>query len=315
MKTNKTSSIQSMREEATTPFRKPDLPLFRRLQVLAIIAALCWVFTGAVIGYHLVGRFTAVELERQQSAVQQQANILARLVYKELRAADKLAVALSQDSAIIEHLQEVNRLPDKFSSMSAVDRKSLLEASISTQSANTLITNLLRDVDMMSLFILDAAGNCVATGYTVVNGENLAVGCLGGNYRTRSYYSQARENGAGHQFAVGRRVPLPSLFFSRATNIDDRFIGAAVVRVDTQELLSELPLSTIKTWITDRNGIVISSSYDSGLKQQLGAELYPKISNEVLEQTYDLPPIKRTPLLSCYSLLKFHRRHVIERRV
>jgi hypothetical protein len=29
----------------------------------------------------------------------------------------------------------------------------------------------------------------------------------------------------------------------------------------------------------------------------------------------DLPPIKRTPLLSCYSLLIFHRRHVIERRV
>ncbi|MDO3386139.1 hypothetical protein QWI17_09855 [Gilvimarinus sp. SDUM040013] len=56
MNTKPTTSIQSMREAATTPFRKPDLPLFRRLQAIALAVALVWLVVGWRLGQSFAGR-------------------------------------------------------------------------------------------------------------------------------------------------------------------------------------------------------------------------------------------------------------------
>lgn len=287
-----------MREEATTPFRKPDLPLFRRLQAIALSVALLWLVVGGWASHYLVERFAASELTRQQSTVQRQANIFAQLAEKELSAADKLAVALSQDTAIINHQRTMNEFADRFADMTFREREAFLENNTTAASANNLVTRLLQDLDLMSLFVLDASGNCIATAYTQINGEAKPVGCLGENYQSREYFNQARTSGAGHQFAVGKRVPLPSLFFSRASYANGAFSGAAVVRLDSPNLLNEPALSTTRTWITDRNGVVISSTTPSDVMQQLGTRLYAPVSKSTLKATYRLDQHRQVPLVN-----------------
>ncbi|MDO3386138.1 diguanylate cyclase [Gilvimarinus sp. SDUM040013] len=252
---------------------------------------------GGWASHLLVERFAASELTRQQNTVKRQANIFAQLAEKELLAADKLAVALSQDTAIINHQRTMNEYASRFADMTFGERKAFLEANPTAASANDLVTRLLQNLDLMSLFVLDASGNCIATAYTQIDGEAQPVGCLGENYQSREYFSQARLNGSGHQFAVGKRVPLPSLFFSYASYANGEFLGAAVVRLDAPNLLSQLPLSTTRTWITDRNGMVISSTTPSDVMQQLGARLYAPVSEAILEATYRLDQHRQVALV------------------
>lgn len=289
-------SIASFTEAAPEVFRKPDLHSFRRLQWIMLLVAICWLLGGSLVSWRLADSFVGAELERHHHLVQQQADILALLVSKELETADKLAMALSQDASVIALQQAMNGQAEHLKGMTPNSRKSWLEAETKSQAADALITRLLSDVGMMSVFVLDSSGNCVATGYTKMVGEKQRLGCLGENYQNRDYFTQAKDHGHGYQFAVGKRVPLPSVFFARASKSGDSFTGAAVVRVEASNLLSDIPVSAAQSWITDQHGMIISSTEPEHLLQKLGTNLYPPVKKRVLEATYQQTSARQIPL-------------------
>lgn len=223
--------------------------------------------------------------EHYQEALSE-AKFIARLVEKELHYAEQLAITLSHEADIISHLSSTNQIADQLRNLNDDKRKALLETLGTTHKVNSLFARLFNDVDLMSVFLLDSEANCVATSYNEVGESREKKGCLGSNYQTRHYFKLARLSGHGRQFAVGRNVPIPSLFFSHASTVDEQFMGAVVVRLNAEKLISGLKVLDSDTWIIDRLGVVINSTHEPSIYRHVGSDYSSKPTPSEIENIY-----------------------------
>ena len=109
---------------------------------------------------------------------------------------------------------------------------------------------MVADLVVDQIWVMDEAGNCLASG-----GFSLAAMPTGVNYLDREYFSMARREGVGQQFAVGRTTRTPGIFYSAAVTAGSRFLGVIAVKIDLSRL-SRL-VSDKNAFITDENGVVI----------------------------------------------------------
>jgi diguanylate cyclase (GGDEF)-like protein len=111
---------------------------------------------------------------------------------------------------------------------------------------------IVRNTGLDSIFLVNAAGDCVATGFADGNAE-----FIGTNYGDREYFAAARRGRQGHQFAVGRVSGAPSLYYSAPVFVDDRFLGAVVARTDATNFARLLVDNDV--FVTDRYGVIIQA--------------------------------------------------------
>ena len=129
------------------------------------------------------------------------------------------------------------------------------------------------------------------------SGRQSKLGCWGGNYATRQYFSQTQSKGVGRQFAVGKRVPEPSLFFAKSVKSSGgHFAGAVVVRVDAAKLISSLKRMPSVTWVTDQHGIAISTTRDAYMLRHIGTAFHRIPPHTVLNDVYAQSVLKTIPL-------------------
>lgn len=114
------------------------------------------------------------------------------------------------------------------------------------------LESILDELDVDQIWVINAAGDCVASG-----GFPSGTTATGVNYADRQYFRQAKASGTGRQFAVGRTTSTPGIFYSAPVYAANRFLGVVAVKIDVARL-SRL-ISERNVFVTDEYGVVIIS--------------------------------------------------------
>jgi diguanylate cyclase (GGDEF)-like protein/PAS domain S-box-containing protein len=101
-----------------------------------------------------------------------------------------------------------------------------------------------------NIFILNAAGDCVAAGNAGKPGSP-----IGSNFADRVYFPLARAGQRGHQYAVGRTTNIPGLFYSSPVFEKGRFLGVVVVKRDITNFANLT--NQANAFIADANGVIV----------------------------------------------------------
>jgi len=147
------------------------------------------------------------------------------------------------------------------------------------QKLNELLRITSKTFDADNIFLLNAAGDCVAAGNADAIGTP-----VGENFAGRAYFEKARMGLSSQQYAVGRTTHVPGLYFASPVLRAGKFIGIAVVKLDISKF--SYWTNQFKAFLSDSNGVVILAS-DSHLKfHYLPNALYSAMSAERRKQRY-----------------------------
>ena len=101
-----------------------------------------------------------------------------------------------------------------------------------------------------NIFIINAAGDCIAAGNAGTPGSP-----VGANFADRVYFSLAQVGQRGHQYAVGRTTGIPGLFYATPVLKKGRFLGAVVVKRDITKFAYWT--NQVHAFISDANGVIV----------------------------------------------------------
>lgn len=156
------------------------------------------------------------------------------------------------------------------------------------------LETLRKELHLETLFLLNAAGECIAAGSAPGHPS-----FIGENYASRQYFQAAVAGQNGRQFAVSRMGSQPSIFYaSPVRSAEGRFLGAVVARTD-MEYLTNLELAP-DTFVVDMHGVVIKAGEGAFLLKALPGADVPALPEETLRGMYkqtrfDPLPILRAP--------------------
>ncbi|TVZ37308.1 diguanylate cyclase (GGDEF)-like protein [Alteromonadaceae bacterium 2753L.S.0a.02] len=269
---------ESLKSQGDTP----ALPRFRRLQGGALLLAIIWLLLGLVASQKLITAAIASDLERLLSKAQSEARFISQIVEKGLKTAQQLSLTLAQDTDTLQLTREMNERAAVLKKMTFAERFEFLKNYPLTQKMNSNYARICQDAELLAVFTLDANGYCIASSDFNLATQDL--NCLASNYSSRFYFQSAKDSGQGRQFAVGKRVPIPSFFFATRTRINGEFGGTVVTRLDALKLTSDLRSLPTVSWVIDRRGVVVSSNEDALLFNYL-ENAHREAPNELILKT------------------------------
>ena len=214
-----------------------------------VVFAIVWCFASWLVAERLVSERTSLLVEREQKAASSAASsvganagfVLAHMSHipRVLARQPEIEAVLSRRSAAMPRVPldppQLRRWLEKDDGLSRLAKR--LEAMVA-------------ELGVDQVWIMDKAGNCLASG-----GFPPAATATGVNYFDRQYFSMAKREGAGQQFAVGRTTNTPGIFYSAAVTAGSRFLGVIAVKIDLSRLARVVSDSNV--FITDENGVVI----------------------------------------------------------
>lgn len=224
----------------------------RRLVWLGLVMVCLWA-AAAHLGVEQLTRERSSRLiEKEQDAVTVVANGIASktgisLAY--LRSIPKvLARHPDIESALAADGPDVRR-----SVLPYPEFRRALEADSRLSGLVKRLEAVLADLDIDQIWVINAAGDCIASA-----GFSQESSATGVNYADRDYFSIARQNGEGRQFAVGRTSRTSGIFYSAAVQQNGVFLGVVVVKIDVSRLSQLITEET--SFVTDEYGVIIISS-------------------------------------------------------
>lgn len=138
-------------------------------------------------------------------------------------------------------------------------------------------------------FIVDSAGQCIAS-----SNYDQPSTLVGEHFTDREYFVSARKGVPGVQYAMGRRTNIPGIFYSAPIEIDGRFVGAAVVKIDVPNI--ERTVSAKGAFVTDRHGVVILATDPDWLLKAVPDASVFRLTDEERRLAYKRADITRVPL-------------------
>ncbi|MBF0377518.1 MAG: diguanylate cyclase [Desulfamplus sp.] len=138
---------------------------------------------------------------------------------------------------------------------------------------------IVAEIGINSLFVMNAAGDCVAEGHPL---EDKAF--IGTNYADRKYFLSAKSGENGLQFAVGRVTNAMGLFYSSPVFSNGKFIGAVGARLNIDSLLPMI--MERNAFVTDENDIIILTRDTTLLMRMLPHGKIKGVSAEDREKRY-----------------------------
>ena len=190
--------------------------------------------------------------ERELQIVQQRTQTIASNIDQDLQGLMGIPLVLSGQDTVVSALRRFGAKASS-SALDSQQRKQRWskDAQLGTlnQSLDIAATNLLADI----LFILDAAGNCIAA-----SNAGKPDSFVGGNYADRDYYLQARAGQRGRQYAVGRTSKIPGLYYSAPIIKNGHFLGTVVAKRNIKKIISWS--NSVNAFLSDTNGVIVLAS-------------------------------------------------------
>ena len=208
-----------------------------------------------------IGMGTALLIQHHLRDQRQQALDTAGHRLNSLR--DTLAVTFQQWSALPRALGREDGMRRFLKSMDLPQSPLLTEADrprtramLMAQPAVRLMSqNLLeitRDFSLGQILLFDRHGTSVAD-----SNFDTELSPIGGNYKTRAYFTEALDQGVGSQFAVGRVARIPGFFFAGRIDEDDRTLGVLIIKQEPKAMARLFDDEKRPIFVTDANGVVI----------------------------------------------------------
>ncbi len=228
------------------PLSIERLPWRRYLSVF-LGAVVIWLLVAWVLSGHYIDWKIRQYLQDAHEVIDRDIADMATGLERNLSIFHGVPSIISRDDAIRRALQKNH----SDARMRALDVTSRQAEWIRNPELNALSASLLQSVRNAPAFsviwVMDAAGYCIASSNSVTSG-----GFVGVNYIDREYFTEAREGREGQQFAVGRVTRIPGLFFSAPVFDRDRLLGVVAVKVD---------LPYLSSWVNQSHAF-ISDNYD-----------------------------------------------------
>jgi signal transduction histidine kinase/CheY-like chemotaxis protein len=138
-------------------------------------------------------------------------------------------------------------------------------------------------------FVIDSQALCIAS-------SNFAQADtpVGAHFAGREYFTAARRGVPGVQYAVGRRTNIPGIFYSAPIQSGDRFLGAAVVKIDVPNIGHSAAMKDV--FVTDAHGVVVISGDPALLMKALPGGSVFGMPAEERRLTYKRADIEAVPL-------------------
>ena len=211
--------------------------------------AVAWCFASWLLAERLVFERRSRLIEREQDVAASAAASLAANASFALAHLSHVPRVLARQPEIETLLSRRDaaapRLP-----VDPVQLRTLLAKDVGLSRLARRLEAMVGELGVDQVWVMDDAGNCLASG-----GFPPAATATGVNYLDRQYFSMAKREGVGQQFAVGRTTRTPGIFYSAAVTAGSRFLGVIAVKIDLSRL-SRL-VSDSNAFITDENGVVI----------------------------------------------------------
>jgi diguanylate cyclase len=218
--------------------------------LLLLTVSIC-VWLGTI--WFLTGKYSeeyiSEMLTRERETVRSSVETIGANIVQRLAQIRSVPIVMNGDPSVLTVLRrfgpEVIRSP-----LPMEKQKDLWLADAELGRMSDRLNEIRSEINLDTLFLLNAAGDCVAAGKL----PEIPV-FIGTNYSTRNYFSAARNGQNGRQFAVGLVDDTPSIFYSTPVFDEGRFVGAVVARTHLAKL-TNLGLNR-ETFVSDENGVVI----------------------------------------------------------
>lgn len=201
----------------------------RRARDLLLIVGICAAAAG--VGYGAVWQW---QLARLHDAGAQRLALFARSLESVLDKYEQLPFMIGLHRDAIRFLR---------------DRDPAVGASV-----NELLGQAQAGTEVTQLYLLDTAGNAVASSQPRL---------IGNNYAYRPYFRQAMAGGAGLFYSVGATTRVPGCFRSRPVRDGDRIIGVAAITFSLDGVERGWRENGERVALVDENGVVILSTTES----------------------------------------------------
>lgn len=277
--------------QVTESISPPKLLAFRSLQFYALLCACIWILTAAISTKLIVDRNFKDELTDEHKLLNKEAGYLLSAIEQTMHQAEQLSNTLSFDQSILTFAKTANSYSAELETLEESAKIQLLLTLPGAKEVNNVFAQLALHMEMEQIFLLDKNGNCVGS-----SRAEFKDGCLGGNYTTRDYFQTAQQLNTGRQFAIGRVMPTPSFFFSTAVKENNIFIGAVVVRLKVKQIDSLLSHLNLMAAMTEKNGIVLSSSRRDLSFKQIAADGQHLPSKEDIQNIFRRDEIQTVPM-------------------
>lgn len=249
-----------------------------RLCFVALAAlAVAWCFASWLLAERLVAERRSRLIEREQEAAASAASSLAAHASFALAHLSHVPRVLARqpeiEALLSRHRAAAPRLP-----VDPPQLRALLGKDVGLSRLARRLEAMVGELGVDQVWVMDDAGNCLASG-----GFPPAATATGVNYLDRQYFSMAKREGVGQQFAVGRTTRTPGIFYSAAVTAGSRFLGVIAVKIDLSRL-SRL-VDDSNAFITDENGVVIvAGDRDFYMKAVPGAQVARLSEDEQLRR-------------------------------
>lgn len=261
----------------------------RRLAALGVVLAIAWATASWLIVDSIVRGRSARLVEHEQDVVAATAASVASNVSFTLAHLRSIPQVIARQPDIEKTLSRFGPEAKPSGLPSAMFRKQLV-ADPELAGLARRLESILDELDVDQIWVVNAAGDCVASG-----GFPTETTATGVNYADRQYFTQARQSGAGRQFAVGRTTNTPGIFYSAPVYVANRFLGVVAVKIDLARLSRLVNVRNV--FVADEHGVVILSWDGSFSMMTVPGETTGRMTDDQLTGRYKRHRFARVEML------------------
>ena len=262
-----------------------DAWLGRRSSWVLVVLVLAWIVCAWLIATRHYDLRARAVFDRESQQAHAEADSVAQNVRRSLAYLHGIPAAMSHEESIRTVLRHFGVAASP-SSLPAEDQRRIWSADRQLAGLNEFLGLAGKDLVADVLWVLNSAGDCVAS-----SNAGTYHSFVGVNYADREYYQLARAGRPGRQFAMGRTTNVPGLYYSFPVMEDGHFLGAVVVKVNVPDL--GYWLQQTNAFIADSDGVIILAR-----QKYLEMRALPGATVSALPSEKRLSRYKRTELES-----------------
>ncbi len=228
-----------------------------RLKARLLRASVVWLLLCLAMAAALT--WQRVQANRQDVLKQgsQRLQAFSDSVDTHFRALAALSQALAQQPKLADFLLTQ---PVRTSEAPSAEQRQALQAQLkampSVKATSEHLLGLVRDFQIRQAYLQDAQGIAVAD-----SAFSEPITTLGASFRSREYFIQAMELGAGFQFVMGSISHKPGFNFSARISRDGRPLGVLILKTDPpsmQRMMNDDAGRLLA--VVDRNGVIVAGN-------------------------------------------------------
>ncbi|MCE5182845.1 MAG: EAL domain-containing protein [Betaproteobacteria bacterium] len=228
---------------------KPNLFSFGRSYKLIGLLIVGWVSIAWLSADYYYSRLAGNLYRQELQLAGQQAENIANNIDESIALLKGISLMVSRDEDTHRVLRRfgANAVP---SSLDYQERKQRWTQDRVLGELNNSLHIAAANLGADNIFIINAAGDCIAAGNADKPGSP-----VGSNFADRAYFPLVQAGQPGHQYAVGRTTNVPGLFYAYPVFETGRFLGAVVVKRDIAKFAHWT--NQANAFIADANGVIV----------------------------------------------------------